>query len=217
VLCDLECSFRVPLSTELHPILIPLAGTPLLEYTLEFLERGGVEDIILVTSTLTEQVRSYLLSSRWGERGYPVRVRVVGMAAVRSVGDALREVDRLGLVKSDFVLVRGGVLTNLSLLSVVEEHRRMRDLDRDKLLMTMVNIQMNANTSLSSKRCGISFTLLMVGTYGMYDFMYWMSKMHRKRPRLSSSNVYYRNIWKCTQIRRSWFISQKRSLQVIKA
>ena len=154
MLCDLETSFHEPLSSELHPILVPLAGTPVLEYTLEFLERGGVEDIILVTSTLTEQIRSYLLSSRWGERGYPVRVRVVGMAAVRSVGDALREIDRQGLVKSDFVLVRGGVLTNLPLPSVVEEHSRMRDLDKDKLLMTMVNIQNNANTSLSIKRFG---------------------------------------------------------------
>jgi translation initiation factor eIF-2B subunit epsilon len=149
----------VPLNQEdIHPILVPLAGTPLLEYTLEFLERGGVEDIILVTSVLTDQIRSYVVSSRWGERGYPVRVRVVGMAAVRSVGDALREIDRQGLVKSDFVLVRGGVLTNLPLPSVVEEHRRMRDLDKDKLLMTMVNIQMNVNPSLSNKRY-VSLTL----------------------------------------------------------
>lgn len=85
-----------------------------------------------------------------------MRVRVVGMAAVRSVGDALREIDRQGLVKSDFVLVRGGVVTNLPLPSVVEEHRRMRDADKDKLLMTMVNIQNNANPSLSIKRYGFS-------------------------------------------------------------
>lgn len=85
-----------------------------------------------------------------------MRVRVVGMAAVRSVGDALREIDRQGLAKSDFVLVRGGVVTNLPLPSVVEEHRRMRDADKDKLLMTMVNIQNNANPSLSIKRYGFS-------------------------------------------------------------
>lgn len=63
------------------------------------------------------------------------------MAVVRSVGDALREIDRLGLVKSDFVLLRGGVLTNLHLPFMIEEHRRIQALEKDKLLMTMVNSQ----------------------------------------------------------------------------
>ena len=139
---------------ELHPVLIPLAGTPVLEYTLEFLERGGVEDIILVTSTLPHQLRTYLESSRWGERDYPVRVRVVSMAILRSEGDALREIDRQGLVKSDFVLIRGGVLTNLHLPFMVEEHRRIQALDKHKLLMTMVNSQVNTNNAFSSQRFG---------------------------------------------------------------
>ena len=137
---------------ELHPILIPLAGTPVLEYTLEFLERGGVEDIILVTSTLPHLLRTYLESSRWGERDYPVRVRVVSMAILRSEGDALREIDRQGLVKSDFVLIRGGVLTNLHLPFMVEEHRRIQALDKHKLLMTMVNSQVNTNNAFGSQR-----------------------------------------------------------------
>jgi translation initiation factor eIF-2B subunit epsilon len=136
---------------------VPLAGTPLLEYTLEFLERGGIHDIILVTSTLPSQLRGYLSSSRWGQQDYPVRVKVVGMAVVRSVGDALREIDRQGLVKSDFVLLRGGLLTNLHLPFVVEEHRRIQALEKDKLLMTMVNSQgKNINNAFDSQRLGYS-------------------------------------------------------------
>jgi len=60
VLCDVDSNRFEPLSKERHPILFPLAGTPILAYTLEFLERGGVEEIILICSTLVSQVRSYL-------------------------------------------------------------------------------------------------------------------------------------------------------------
>ena len=152
VLCDVDSDKFSPLGRDLNPILLPIAETRILAYTLEFLERGGVEDIMLICSRQTAELQSYLSSTRWGERGYPVKVRVVSAAAVHSTGDALREVDRLGLVKSDFVLIRGGVLSNLPLQFMVEEHRRRKEDDKDALLMTIVLMQSNTQTAFSNKR-----------------------------------------------------------------
>jgi translation initiation factor eIF-2B subunit epsilon len=128
------------LNNEIHPILFPLGATPILAYTLEFLERGGVEEVFLLSS-YPSQITTYLESSRWGERGYPVKTSVISAPTARSVGDFLREVDRRGLVKSDFVLVRGGVLSNLALPSIVEEHRKNKEHDKDVMLMTIVLMQ----------------------------------------------------------------------------
>jgi translation initiation factor eIF-2B subunit epsilon len=136
----------------LHPILFPLAGTSILAYTLEFLERGGINEIILVCSRLSAQIEDYLISSRWGEKGYPVKVQVVVTPTIRSTGDALREIDRLGIAKSDFVLVRGGVLSNLPLPSVIEEHRQRREEDKDGMLMTIVTMPTETHTAFSDKR-----------------------------------------------------------------
>jgi translation initiation factor eIF-2B subunit epsilon len=74
------------------------------------------------------------------------------LAAAGSVGEALREIDRLRLVKSDFVLVRGGVLSNLPLPSIVEQHRKMREENPDKMLMTMVTMQTENHSAFDSKR-----------------------------------------------------------------
>jgi len=74
------------------------------------------------------------------------------VAAAHSTGDALREVDRLGLVKADFVLIRGGVLSNLPLQFMVEEHRRRKADDKDALLMTIVLMQNDTQTAFSNKR-----------------------------------------------------------------
>ena len=152
MLCDIDKAQFEPLSHHTHPILFPLAGNPILAYTLEFLERGGVEDIILICSSHPEQVEAYLQSSRWRAKGYPVKVRVVAAKSANTVGDALREVDRRNLVNTDFVLVRGGVLSSLPLLSIVEEHRKRREVDKDAMLMTMIMMQADSNSAFNPKR-----------------------------------------------------------------
>ena len=40
--------------------LLPLANTPLIEYTLEFLANAGVEDIFIYCGAHTEQVEQYI-------------------------------------------------------------------------------------------------------------------------------------------------------------
>lgn len=153
VVCDYHIESFEPLATDLHPILFPLAGTPILGYTLESLERGGVEDVFLIGSHNFTQIESYVASSRWGEPNYPVKVRTIAAARAQSVGDALREIDRLGVVKSDFVLVRGGLLSNLPIPSLVEEHRRKKEVDKDAMLMTMVLFETDSRSALSRRRC----------------------------------------------------------------
>jgi len=151
-LCDIDSDKFSPLDSDLKPILFSIAGTPILGYTLELLERAGVEDIILLCSRQTALLRSYLESTRWGARSYHVKVRVVTVASARSAGDALREIDRLGLVKADFVLIRGGILSNLPLQFMVEEHRRRKENDGDELLMTIVLMQSDTETAFSTRR-----------------------------------------------------------------
>lgn len=134
-----------------HPILFPLGGTPILAYTLEFLECGGVEEIFLLAS-MPGPIQSYLESSRWSQRGCAIKVRVLSAPQAISVGDFLREVDRRGLVKSDFVLIRGGVVSNLALSSIVEEHRKRKEVDKDVILMTMVLMQTESRTAFNPRR-----------------------------------------------------------------
>jgi translation initiation factor eIF-2B subunit epsilon len=110
-----------------------------------------VEDIFLISSQST-QIQTYLESSRWGKRGYPIKVQIISAPQAKSVGDFLREVDRRGLVRGDFVLIRGGVLSNLALPSIVEEHRKRKEVDKDAMLMTMVLMQTESHTAFSARR-----------------------------------------------------------------
>jgi len=186
-----------PLSRDLNPILFPIAGTRILTYTLEFLERGGVEDVILICSRQTAQLQAYLASTKWGERGSPVKVRLVTAAAAHSTGDALREVDRLGLVKGDFVLIRGGILSNLPLQFMVEEHRRRKEDDKDSLLMTIVLMQNDTHTAFSTKRYVLSLVIVGIDDVGIcekHGYMSWTRAMQLRQGTTTSIDVWCRNI-----------------------
>lgn len=49
--------------TKLSQCLIPVANTPLIEYTLEFLAHAGVEDVIIFVSSHAEKIEEYIRSA----------------------------------------------------------------------------------------------------------------------------------------------------------
>ena len=50
------------------------------------------------------------------------------------------------------MLIRGGVLSNLALSRIVEEHRKRKEADNDAMLMTMVLMQTESHTAFSARR-----------------------------------------------------------------
>ena len=149
-------TFR-PISFEQPKVLLPLVNVPMISYTLEFLATNGVEEVFVFCSSHADKVEAYLRESGWlasdaggdgeggeggggdgggagGDRaarpGHPL-VRVVKSKRCTSAGDALRELDREGHIRSDpFVLVSGDVITNIDLASVIKEHEAARKKDK---------------------------------------------------------------------------------------
>jgi translation initiation factor eIF-2B subunit epsilon len=99
-----------------------------------------------------EQIDEYIQNSKWGSSQnpglhifrctfFPHAVTVVSIIAAKSVtsaGDALREIEGMGIIRSDpFVLVSGDVVSNMDLKSVVEQHKARRAEDKNNI-MTVV-------------------------------------------------------------------------------
>lgn len=55
----------------------------------------------------------------------------------RSIGDVMRELDAKQIITSDFILVTGDIVSNLPLMSIVEEHKARRKISKN-CIMTMV-------------------------------------------------------------------------------
>lgn len=61
--------------------------------------------------------------SKWCRPTSPNTVHIITSDLYRSLGDVLRDVDAKALVRSDFVLVYGDVVSNIDLSQALQEHR----------------------------------------------------------------------------------------------
>ncbi|QUC17161.1 uncharacterized protein UV8b_01402 [Ustilaginoidea virens] len=119
-----------PFTLDKPRCLLPLANTPLIEYTLEFLAMNGVSEVYIYCGAFTDQVEDYVSRSRWSttSRSSPFAVvQFVRVADARSVGDVLRDLDKRSLVDGDFIVVHGDLVSNLMLDGVLAAHRKRRE------------------------------------------------------------------------------------------
>lgn len=120
--------------------LLPLANTPLIEYTLEFLAMNGVNEVYIYCGAQTDQVEDYINRSRWSiaSRTCPFSVlQFVRVSDARSVGDVLRDMDKRSLVDGDFILVHGDLVSNMILDGALAAHRKRRETSAANI-MTMI-------------------------------------------------------------------------------
>ena len=52
-----------------------------------------------------------------------MNVQTITADTCYSMGDALRDIDAKNLIRSDFILMYGDVVSNIKLQSIVEEHK----------------------------------------------------------------------------------------------
>ena len=57
------------------------------------------------------------------ESGSPLNVQTITADTCYSMGDALRDIDAKNLIRSDFILIYGDVVSNIKLQNVVDEHK----------------------------------------------------------------------------------------------
>jgi len=125
----------VPVAFETPNVLLPLVNVPMLEYTLEFLSQNGVEEVFIFCVWHAKMIREYLATSKWMTI---MTVRCVTSTACMSPGDALRELDTMGVVRSDpFILISGDVVSNMNLKRAIEFHKEVRKRD-NQAVMTVV-------------------------------------------------------------------------------
>ncbi|KAH8668622.1 eIF4-gamma/eIF5/eIF2-epsilon [Xylariales sp. PMI_506] len=140
IIADSFQSSFTPFSLEKPRCLLPLANTPLIEYTLEFLAMNGVQEVYIYAAAHQEQIEHYIGHSRWSSiaRSSPFSaLEFIRVSDARSIGDFLRDLDKRSLIEGDFILVHGDLVSNISLNGALAAHRARKEANRDSI-MTLV-------------------------------------------------------------------------------
>ncbi|BFZ15193.1 hypothetical protein BsWGS_18231 [Bradybaena similaris] len=134
-------SFNVrfgPITYKKPRTLLPLVNIPLIEYTFEALAASGVQEVFVFCCHLGDQVREHIKQSKWMQSTSPMMVTTLKSDSCLSMGDALREIDAKSLIRNDFILITGDLVSNMNISEVVKEHK-VRTQGKDKSsVMTLV-------------------------------------------------------------------------------
>lgn len=135
VLAD-DFDYDLKPAAQIYPgIMIPVITAPLFEYVLETLERSKVQQVFVYCSSHVEKMKSYLQSVRYQKRN--LTITPIINDGCRSLGDALRDLDTKGIIRGDFILLRGTAFTNVDLKSLMDLHKTKKQKDKNAAL-TMV-------------------------------------------------------------------------------
>ena len=138
VICDTYTGTFNPLTPGLPHCLQSVAGRPLLDYTLQWLAANSFAEVILYLSASPGEVKAWLRSSKWSpeltEDVRPLNVTVIVNEDSRSLGDACRDLDEKGIVRGEFLLCHGDLVTNVKLTGVIETHRARMGRDKNGVM-----------------------------------------------------------------------------------
>lgn len=105
---------------ELPKPMAPVAGKPILQWQIEALRRCGVTDILLITGYLGEKIEAF-----FGDGStFGVRIRYYREQQPLGTAGALVEVEEL--LESDFLLVFGDTIFDISIDRMLAYHREKR-------------------------------------------------------------------------------------------
>lgn len=127
-----------PVTKDQPRALLPLGNVAMIDYTLEFLTSTGVQETFVFCCWMSSKIKEHLLKSKWCRPMSPNTVHIITSETYRSLGDVLRDVDTKSLVRSDFLLVYGDVVSNIDISQALQEHRLRRKLDKNVSVMTML-------------------------------------------------------------------------------
>uniref|UniRef100_A0A673L0H2 Translation initiation factor eIF2B subunit epsilon n=1 Tax=Sinocyclocheilus rhinocerous TaxID=307959 RepID=A0A673L0H2_9TELE len=127
-----------PITKDQPRALLPLANVSMIDYTLEFLTSTGVQETFVFCCWMASKIKEHLRKSKWCRPTSPNVVHVITSDLYRSLGDVLRDVDAKALVRSDFLLVYGDVVSNIDISQALQEHKQRRNMDKNVSVMTMI-------------------------------------------------------------------------------
>jgi translation initiation factor eIF-2B subunit epsilon len=123
-----------PLNLDQPKVLCPLNNVPLIDYAIDFLASVGVEQVLVmcVADAVAEYVSQQSTRSR-------LTLTVIQDASFLNAGDALRELDKRSIVKSDpFLLMHADAVMNIDISAAMLAHQKRHEQDSAAIMTILM-------------------------------------------------------------------------------
>ena len=121
-----------PLTDEFSISLFPLCNHTIIEYNIEYLLSYNIDEIIIpLTSHKHQQTR--FIQSKYPNNN---KLRLIHCPNSTCIGDILRHIESIQLIKSTFILMNCTTITNINLTRAIQQHHAY--IKQDKFLLATI-------------------------------------------------------------------------------
>ncbi len=113
--------------------LLPLVNKKLLDYTLEWLNMSGVNEVILFCSSCANEIKNHVQSKVY----LGIDINVLVSEDCRSFGDVMRAIDRCAVIRNTFVMLTADVVGNVNFLPLIEKFKKIAKADKEACMMLL--------------------------------------------------------------------------------
>ncbi|KAL4708806.1 hypothetical protein ACJJTC_011770 [Scirpophaga incertulas] len=121
-----------PISDTLPIAFFSVAGVSLIDYLLESLALGGVDEAILFCCQDGFKIKEYLEKCKYEKATWSLTmiVQVIMSDTCQTMGDVMREIDAAALVRDYFILMGVNSVSNINYAALLEQHKQICKKDK---------------------------------------------------------------------------------------
>ena len=117
-----------PISYALPKLLFPVAGKPMIYWTLDLLRKHGVDQVVLAVNYLADALRAVV-----GERYKTIKIRYSLEDKPLGTGGPVKLAARILKPKETFIVMNGDIITELDLSRMLKDHEQSHAVVTDAL------------------------------------------------------------------------------------
>ncbi|XP_045481099.1 translation initiation factor eIF-2B subunit epsilon [Harmonia axyridis] len=156
-----------PLTQDIPSTLIPLLNKPILSYTLEALQIGGIDEIFLFCKSGVQAIKEFVREAKEDEALWTyLTIHIITSESCQTLGDCFRDLDARGLIRDDFILVGPGVITNVDFRPIFDKHKEITKKDKGACI-TMMCMK---TSKVQAIKCEVDNSLYIITPEGKLVF-----------------------------------------------
>ena len=133
--CNVFSNAFEPIMSESPTALMPIMNIPAIEYTIEFLSQNNVEEIFIFSIQHADIIKDYIETNH---SKTSIKIECITSTTCMSSGDVLRELDSLGVIRGEFILMSSDTVCNIKLDQAVAFHKEKRKDDPNMIMTTIL-------------------------------------------------------------------------------
>ena len=132
--------------------LLPICSEPIISYTIEFLVLNRISEVYIIAHEHKKEISDFIDSQKHTD----ISIKVIKHGEVPSVSSAIKDLDSRDLIKGDFLILNGFIVSNIDISDALKEHKTRKQ-NEEPMLITKIFTKLPFDSNLRHEETVVVF------------------------------------------------------------